>query len=100
TDVSETQFGFRRGLGAQETLFTFNLLVQRCLDVNQDVYACFIDYNKALDEVRHDELMNIVKDKHLDHRDLMIISNLYYKQRATICIDQQTSEEMEIRNRV
>ncbi|XP_060527642.1 uncharacterized protein LOC132702840 [Cylas formicarius] len=36
-DIEDTQFGFRNGLGTREALFAFNVLTQRCLDVNQDV---------------------------------------------------------------
>ena len=72
-DIEETQFGFRRGLGTREALFAFNVLIQRCMDVNQDIYACFIDYNKAFDKVRHDQLMNVLKTKQIDHNDLRII---------------------------
>lgn len=62
-----------------ETLFAFNVLVQRCLDINQDVYVSFVDYNKAIGKVTHNQLMNVLnvlKTENLDYRDLQIISNL------------------------
>lgn len=39
-NISNTQFGFRNGFGTREALFAYNVIVQRCLDVNQDAYAC------------------------------------------------------------
>lgn len=87
-DMSETQF--TKGLGTRKALFSLNVLIQRGLDVNQNVYACFIDYNKAFDKVRHDQLMSILKVKHLNYRDQQIISNLYYNQKAIVCIDKQS----------
>ena len=99
-DIGKTQFGFRQGLGTREALFTFNVLVQRCLDVSQDVYVCFLDYNKAFDKVRHDQLLNVLKSKHLDHKDLRIIHNLYYNQRARVCVDQQLTDEIKIKRGV
>ena len=56
-DISDTQFGFCKGLGTREALFALNVLSQRCLDINQDLQVCFIDYNKAFDKVRHDLLI-------------------------------------------
>lgn len=64
------------------------------------MYACFIVYNKAFDKVRYDQLMNILKRKQLDYRDLRIISNLYYNQKAIVCIDKRASEEIEVRREV
>lgn len=52
-NISEFQFGFRSGVGTREALFAVNVLIQRCLDINKDVYACLIDYEKAFDKVRH-----------------------------------------------
>ena len=47
--VSATQFGFRDAVGTREALFSIQVLFQRCRDVNCDVFACFIDYQKAFD---------------------------------------------------
>lgn len=99
-DISSTQFGFRNGVGTREALFSLNVLTQRCLDVNQDLYICFIDYNKAFDKVKHDQLIDLLKNKNLDRQDVRLISNLYYNQRATVKIGQETSEEMEIKRGV
>lgn len=99
-DIGDTQFGFRKGLGTREALFALNVLSQRCLDINQDIYACFIDYNKAFDRVRHDLLVETLIKRRIDIRDIRIISNLYYGQKATIRIEDMTSEEVEIQRGV
>ncbi|KAI5633986.1 reverse transcriptase (RNA-dependent DNA polymerase) domain-containing protein [Phthorimaea operculella] len=52
-NISDTQFGFRNGLGTRDALFGFQVLMQRCWDMNQTVYICFIDYEKAFDRVQH-----------------------------------------------
>lgn len=44
-----------------------------------------------------DQLIKVFKKKQLDHNDLRIISNLYYKQPAKVRIAQQMSEEIGIR---
>lgn len=99
-DISETQFGFRNGLGTREALFALNVLTQRCLDVNQDLHLCFIDYNKAFDKIRHDRLIQLLQEKKLDTRDTRIIANLYYNQKAVVQIDNTTSKKIEIRRGV
>lgn len=54
-------FGFRDGIGTQEALFSLNVLTQRCRDMNVDVYACFIVFQKAFDCVNHEKIIEIIK---------------------------------------
>jgi len=58
--MSNTQFGFRNSVGTREAIFSLQVLIQRARDVNHDVYACFIDYQKAFDRVKHDKLIKIL----------------------------------------
>lgn len=99
-ELGDTQFGFRDALGTREALFAFNVLMQRCMDANQPVHVCFLDYNKAFDKVRHDRLIEILMRKNLDSRDVRIINNLYFNQTAIIEEETETSEEIEIKRGV
>jgi hypothetical protein len=98
--MSDTQFGFRNGLGTREALFALNVLTQRCRDMNVDVYACFIDYRKAFDCVNHQKMIEILRTTGVDEQDLRIISELYWHQTATIEIEHTTSEDIQIRRGV
>ncbi|KAI5746878.1 hypothetical protein M8J77_008501 [Diaphorina citri] len=69
-NISNTQFGFRNGFGTREALFAFNVIMQRCLDVNQNIHICFLDYNKAFDRVQHNQLMDTLEEEGLDSRDI------------------------------
>uniref|UniRef100_A0A8D8SJ40 Craniofacial development protein 2 n=2 Tax=Cacopsylla melanoneura TaxID=428564 RepID=A0A8D8SJ40_9HEMI len=99
-NISDTQFGFRNGLGTREALFAYNVIIQRCLDVNQTVYVCFLDYNKAFDKVRHGLLISILKDENIDSRDIQIIKNLYFNQKAEIRVQSITSKDLAIKRGV
>lgn len=61
-----------------------------------DIYVSSRDYNKAFDRVKHDKLMEILKSKNLDKRNITLIANLYYKQ-YLVRIGQHVSEEIKIR---
>lgn len=95
-NITDTQFGFRNNMGTREALFGINVLLQRCKDVNKDVYLCFLDYNKAFDTVRHEKLLSILNDLNLDNRDIRLIRNLYWNQKAKIKLEDQSSEEFDI----
>lgn len=51
---THNQFGFKNNLGTREALYCMQLLVQKCYDQRKDVFICFIDYQKAFDNIRHD----------------------------------------------
>lgn len=95
-DMSNTQFGFRNGMGTREALFGLNVIAQRCLDMNQDIYLGFIDFEKAFDKVQHAKLLDILVAKNIDTRDINIISTLYWNQTAKIRIEDQYTEDIKI----
>ncbi|XP_071579082.1 uncharacterized protein [Temnothorax nylanderi] len=78
--VENTQFGFRKGLGTREALFSLQVLGQRARDMGVDVYLCFIDF--AFDRVRHERMMEVLQRAGIDERDCRFIANLYWKQKA------------------
>ncbi|KAI8436544.1 hypothetical protein MSG28_010075 [Choristoneura fumiferana] len=98
--LGDSQFGFRAGVGTREALFAVQVLVQKCKDMQQDVFLCFIDYEKAFDRVLHDRLIAILKDIGLDDKDVRIIQNLYWNQRATVRVDGEETDEVEIKRGV
>lgn len=94
--IGDSQLGFRNGFGTREAMFGIQVLIQRCRDVNVDVFACFVDYEKAFDTVQHDKLIRILSQLGLDGRDLRIIGNLYWNQSASVRVDGQLTEEVSI----
>lgn len=55
-----------------DAYFSMSVLVLRCRDVNKEIPACFIDYEKALDNRQ---------------ADMPIITNLHCNQRETVLVD-------------
>lgn len=94
--ISDSQFGFRADMGTREALVAINILIQKVLDVNKDVYACFIDFEKAFDKVQHDKLKQILIEKNINSKDLQIIKCLYWNQTAQIKVDEELSEDIMI----
>lgn len=74
-----------------------------------DVLMCFIDYEKAFDRVKHQqttfEYIYIYSVEHLDDigldgKDVRIIRKLYENQMATVGVDNEDTDEIEIRRGV
>merc|ERR1711867_84270 len=90
-EVSETQFGFMKDKGTRNAIFALKTLMERSIEVQKDLYLCFIDYSKAFDKVRHSDLFNILTSLDIDGKDLRIIRNLYWEQEAAIRVDNDCS---------
>ena len=45
-ECSNLQIGFRSGIGAGEGIFNLRTILERAIEVEHDVYRCFIDYIK------------------------------------------------------
>ena len=68
------------------------MLIERCIEVKKDLYICFIDYSKAFDKVRHNELIKMLEKLDIDGKDLRIVKNLYWEQNAAVKIEGECSE--------
>ena len=68
--ISQQQFGFVSGKGTRNAVFTLRVLAERAIDIQKDLYICYVDYEKAFDKVRHQDLFNILNNIGLDGKDL------------------------------
>lgn len=94
--LSPTQFGFRNAIGTREALFSVQVLFQRCRDMDVNIYACFIDYQKAFDRIQHHKMIDILKNARLDDKDLRIITKLYWNQTASVRLEGGNTDEIRI----
>ena len=45
--IGKTQFGFRRGCGTREAIGVMRMVCERSLDLGNEVFVCFVDFEKA-----------------------------------------------------
>ncbi len=90
--LGEDQFGFRKGRGTREAIGSLRVLAERRLQHGQDVYVCFVDYEKAFDRVDWHKLMNSLHRLGVDWRDRRLIASLYMGQEVRIRIEGEESE--------
>ncbi len=72
------------------------MLSERGIENQKDVYMCFIDYTKAFDKVKHEELLNTLMNLDINRKDIRIIQNVYWDQTACIRIDNELSNYIKI----
>ena len=51
TEIADNQCGFIEGKGTANAIYILRQIIERTLEVNKDLYVCFIDYTKAFDRV-------------------------------------------------
>jgi hypothetical protein len=49
--LGEDQFGFRRGKGTRDAIEMLRIISERTLIIDEELRACFIDWQKAFDHV-------------------------------------------------
>ena len=76
------------------------LICERYGEVDKDIYACFIDYEKAFDRVNHESMIKCLRDIGVDGKDIKLITNLYWTQKAYIQLEEELSDEIEIKRGV
>ena len=88
------------GKGTVNAIFILRTIIERALEVNKDLYLCFVDYTKAFEKVKHEEIINILENLNMDGKDPRIIKNLYWKQTATVRMDNEVSNFQQIKRGV
>ena len=99
-EIEDVQCGFKQGKGTTNAIFILRNLTERSIEVQKDLYLCFIDYSKAFDKVQHEKLFAILDQLDIDGKTLRWISNLYWEQTAAVRVDDELSEWIEIKRGV
>ena len=89
--IAEEQCGFVEGKGTTNAIFILRTLIERALEIQKDVYLCFIDYTKAFVRVCHDEIIKELTKLRIDGKDLRLIKNMYWEQTAAMRVEGEIS---------
>ena len=94
--LGRTQFGFRRGCGTREAIAVMRTLCERSLEYGNEIFICFVDFEKAFDRIDWVLMLKILKKIGVDWRDRRLIMNLYRNQKAVVRIQHEFSDEGEL----
>ena len=94
--VDEEQYGFRKGKGTRNAIFVLRMIMERLIEKQKDIYMCFVDFEKAFDTVKHNCLIETLKKYGVDGRDIRVMAQLYWQQKAVVRIGEDSSEWINI----
>ena len=98
--LDEKQYGFRKGKGTRNAIFVLRMILERSLEMQKDIYLCYVDFSKAFDRVKHEDMMEMLDEIGIDGKDKRMIMNLYWNQKATVQIGEEQTEWVEIKKGV
>ena len=91
-EIADVHCGFTEGQGTINAIFIMRNVIERSIEVQKDLYLCFIDYSKALDKVRHEKLFAILDRLDIDGKTLQWIRNLYWEQTVAVRVENELSD--------
>ena len=66
--ISEGQFGYKSGKGTRNAVLCLRMIMEKAIEKQKDLYICFIDYVKAFDRVKHQELIKVLEQIGIDEK--------------------------------
>ena len=66
--ISDVQFGYKSGKGTRNAVLCLRMIMEKAIEKQKDLYICFIDYVKAFDRVKHQELIKVCEQIGIDEK--------------------------------
>uniref|UniRef100_A0A8D8WJF1 Craniofacial development protein 2 n=1 Tax=Cacopsylla melanoneura TaxID=428564 RepID=A0A8D8WJF1_9HEMI len=95
-NLAETQMGFRAGKGCRDGITALRVLLERSVEMRVDVFLAFVDFEKAFDNLKHENLRDIIEEIDIPKAELRLIENLYWNQRGKVRTKFGDSESFNI----
>ena len=76
----DVQAGFRKGRGIRDQIANIRWIIEKAREFQEDIYFCFIDYDKASDCVDDTKLWKILEEMGIPDHLTCLLRNLYVGQ--------------------
>lgn len=87
--TGEEQCSFVEGKRTQNAVYALRTLIEGAIEQQKDTCLCFIDHTKSFDKIKHEKVIKILEDIHIDGKDLRIIQNIYWNKKISHQYKQQ-----------
>ena len=76
-EVPNVQACFRKGRETRDQIVNISWIINKAREFQENIYFCFIDYDKAFDYVNHSKLWTILKEMGIPGHLTCLLRNLY-----------------------
>ena len=77
-------------VGTRDAIDVLRTVCERSIEFGNEIYICFVDFEKAFDRVNWAKMLSILKNTGVDSRDRRLISKLYMGQTAVVRIGEES----------
>ena len=95
--ISKEQLGFMPDRGTRNAILCLRVIAARLLNHQQKLFVCFIDFVKAFDKVRHNEVLEALDEARIDDKYLRLLQNIYCNQKATVKVGDEETDAFHIK---
>lgn len=92
----ECQAGFRKNRGCNDMIFSLRQLQEKCIEQNQPLYICFVDFSKAFDTVPRDLLWEVLRKFGCPPKFLHLIKALHTNTSASVNVNGENSSKFPV----
>ena len=83
----------------RSAIFALRMIIERSIEMQKSVFMCFVDFDKAFDTVKHEDMIKTLTDIGVDE-DTRLISNLYWNQKAAVRVGDEKIDWVEMNMQV
>jgi len=98
--LNEAQFGFREGRRTTDPIFILSTAMQAYKKKRKPLYACFVDFAKAFDSIKHSLLWKKLADMGVSTKILNILQSMYGKASCRVTANNVLSSSFPCRKGV
>ena len=95
-ELPDVQADFRKSRGTRDQISNICWIMEKAREFQENIYFCFIDYDKAFDFVDHNKLWKILKEMGIPDHLTCLLRNLYAGQEAIVRIGHGTTDWFQI----
>ena len=88
--------GLQRGRGTRNQIANIRWIIEKAREFQEDIYFCFIDYDKASDCVDDTKLWKILEEMGIPDHLICLLRNLYTSQETRVTAGHGTTDWIKI----
>ena len=91
-ELSDVQAEFRKGRGTRDKIANICWIIGKAIELQKNIYFCFIDYAEAFDSVDHNKLWEFIQKKGIPDDLTCLLRNMYAGQETTVWTGHGTTD--------
>ena len=94
--LEDGQCGFRPGRSTTDQIFTLNQIFEKSWEYGKDLFACFVDLEKAYDRLPLDKLWMVLREYGINGQLLRAIKSFYCRLEVCVRVNGKQSKAFHV----